>query len=138
MGSETTHSRVAGASRKGTKTRDLMAAIAATDRTFTREGDRWRGKCLICGGWLAFDLATGHGANIEHIVARAQGGTNDLRNLGLTHPRCNGEKGIHWDARRGRARDPARYAALVERLLAERQLRWREPDPDTPALAPTP
>ena len=109
------------------KSVDFLNRIAATDGTFTRAGGTWTGKCLICNGWVNFDAQTGFGANVEHIVPRTLGGTNDLRNLGITHPRCNGEKGRHWDARH-RQRDPARYAALVERLLAERHARWRDPD----------
>jgi 5-methylcytosine-specific restriction endonuclease McrA len=109
------------------KTADWMARIAATDRTFRHEGDRWIGKCLICNGPLAFDAGTGLGANIEHIVPRTQGGTNDLLNLGITHPRCNGEKGVHWDTPHRHRANPARYAEIVERLLAERRRRWREP-----------
>src|SRR5689334_2888473 len=109
------------------KTADWMDRIAATDRTFRREGRRWIGKCLICNGPLAFDAGTGLGANIEHIVPRTQGGTNDLLNLGITHPRCNGEKGRHWDAKH-RTADPARYEELVTRLLAERRRRQRDPD----------
>lgn len=104
--------------------RELMEKIAATDRTFQREGSRWTGKCLICGGWLTFEARTGHGANVEHIVPRSRGGTNDLLNLGLTHPGCNHEKGARWDARR-RA-DPERYRAIVDRLLTERRRRWRD------------
>ena len=109
-------------------TRDMMQRIAETDRTFVREGDRWMGKCLICGGRLAFDARNGIGANIEHIVPRSAGGTNDLLNLGLTHPHCNGEKGVHWDAHRRRRADPARYQALLARILAERRQRWRAPE----------
>jgi hypothetical protein len=59
-------------------------------------------------------------------VPRTLGGTNDLLNLGITHPRCNGEKGRHWDAKR-RPADPARYQEIVNRLLAERRHRWRAP-----------
>ena len=104
----------------------LMSDIAATDDTFTLDGGRWHGKCLICNGWLSFDARTGFGANIEHIVPRSLGGDNALPNLGLTHPRCNGEKGRRWDPKRRHRADSARYHALVESLLARRQERWRE------------
>ena len=107
-------------------TPQLMAAIAATDRTFRREEGRWRGKCLICNGWLSFDARTGFGANIEHIVPRSLGGGNDLPNLGLTHPGCNGEKGRNWDPKRKHRADPARYRALIQHLLARRRDRWRD------------
>ena len=99
--------------------------IAATDATFTLADGVWTGKCLICNGWISFHAGTGFGANVEHIVPRSRGGGNDLRNMGITHPHCNGEKGRRWDARR--RRDPERYQALVQRLLDERRRRWREP-----------
>lgn len=105
----------------------LMNRIAETDATFQRMGRDWAGKCLICGGPVRFDAQTGVGATIEHIVPRTLGGGNDLRNLGITHARCNGEKGRHWDAGRGRRTDPDRYRSIVERLRDERARRWREP-----------
>jgi 5-methylcytosine-specific restriction endonuclease McrA len=104
----------------------VLNQIAATDATFTLAAGVWTGKCLICNGWISFAAGTGFGANVEHIVPRSRGGGNDLLNLGITHPHCNGEKGRRWDARR--RRDPAHYQALVQRLLAERRRRWREPD----------
>ncbi len=111
------------------KSVDLLNRIAATDTTFARVGDIWTGKCLICQGWVSFDAGSGFGANVEHIVPRTLGGTNDLLNLGITHPRCNGEKGRHWDAKH-RTADPARYEELVTRLLTERRRRWRTaPEP---------
>lgn len=110
------------------RSRDLLEQIAATDRTFQRAGDRWIGKCLICGGRLAFAAASGEGATVEHILPRSKGGDNDLRNLGIAHPGCNHEKGVHWDARKGRRLDPARYDAILTRLRTERARRWREPE----------
>jgi 5-methylcytosine-specific restriction endonuclease McrA len=110
-----------------------MALIAASDRTFTRADGRWTGKCLICNGRLGFDERDGEGADIEHIIPRSAGGTSDLHNLALTHPRCNREKGRNWDAPRQRRARPDRYAALIERLQAERARRWREPD--APSIA---
>jgi hypothetical protein len=107
--------------------RALLDAIAGSDRTFTWLGGRWRGKCLICNGWLSFDPRDGEGVNVEHIVPRVRGGATELANLALTHPRCNGEKGRRWDNSR-RPERAAAYAALIERLQAERRARWREPD----------
>jgi 5-methylcytosine-specific restriction endonuclease McrA len=108
-------------------TASLMNRIAATDATFALREGHWVGKCLICGGALRFEARTGDGANIEHIVPRVLGGTNDLLNLGITHPACNGEKGRHWDSGKRRRGDPERYWAIVERLREERARRWREP-----------
>ncbi len=109
---------------------ELLNRIAETDATFTRQGSYWVGRCLICGAPLRFDARTGEGASVEHITARSLGGTNDLLNLGITHARCNHEKGRNWDPKqRHRAsRDrQARYDEIVARLHAERLRRWREP-----------
>lgn len=105
---------------------DLMKRIAATDSTFVRREALWAGRCLICGGPVCIDATTGDGATIEHIVPRSLGGTNDLRNLGIAHLRCNGEKGRHWDSRRRHRAQPERYETLLQRLTAERSRRWRE------------
>ena len=109
-------------------TTTLMNQIAATDTTFTRQADCWVGRCLICNGPVRFDAQTGQGANIEHILPRSMGGTNDLRNLGVTHARCNSEKGRRWDPKRRHRANPERYADLLARLQAERLRRWREAD----------
>lgn len=113
------------------RTARQMGRIAATDTTFTFHDGEWQGKCLICGGPLRFDAETGEGANIEHILPRTLGGDNDLCNLGITHPRCNGEKGRNWDSGRRRRGQPERYRLLVGRLLAERARRWRPPGDDS-------
>jgi 5-methylcytosine-specific restriction endonuclease McrA len=115
-------------SARGRRSLELMQRVAKSDTTFMRTGTRWIGKCLICNGWLSFDLRDGIGANLEHIVPRTAGGSSDLANLALTHPQCNGEKGRHWDnARRRRGRD-AEYEALLARLQERRRARWREPE----------
>lgn len=105
---------------------DLIHRIAETDSTFRLVDGDWIGKCLICNGPLRFDARSGGGATVEHIVPRREGGTNDLLNLGLAHPRCNYEKGVRWDEpkrRRGRQKE---YEALVTRLLTTRRARWRD------------
>lgn len=111
----------------------MLNDIAATDRTFRLVGEEWIGKCLICRAPLRFDATTGEGVTIEHIVPRSGGGDNDLLNLGLAHPACNWEKGRNWDSRKANRRRaaPQKYTALVERLLAERKQRWREPQADS-------
>ena len=108
--------------------------IAATDVTFSLADGFWVGKCLICGGRLRFNAHSGFGATIEHILPRSLGGSSDLLNMGLTHPQCNNEKGHHWDPKRRHRHAPDIYHALVERLLTERQRRWRQPNalPDEP------
>lgn len=105
----------------------LLEAIARTDATFVQHDGRWTGKCLICGGRLSFDPRQPAGVSIEHIVAQTLGGTNDLPNLALAHPSCNGEKGRNWDNRRRRRGRSEEYARLVERLQQERARRWRDP-----------
>jgi 5-methylcytosine-specific restriction endonuclease McrA len=104
----------------------LLNAIAATDSTFRRAGRDWIGRCLICNGPLRFDAETGAGATVEHIVPRGRGGGSDLRNLGVAHSRCNGEKGIHWDGGRRGRRQPDRYEILIAAYLARRGERWRD------------
>lgn len=113
----------------------LKEQIARTDSTFERAESTWIGKCLICNGRLSFDARSGYGANVEHIMPRTEGGDNDLRNLGLTHPHCNGEKGRNWDNRKKRA-DAARYKALVRGFLDRRAERWRDPLPDADVSQP--
>lgn len=103
----------------------LMNHIAETDTTFTLHGQDWIGKCLICRGPLRFDAYSGEGADIEHILPRSLGGTHDLHNLGITHRSCNGEKGRRWDGHRRRHTERERYQALIDRLRAERERRWR-------------
>ena len=105
---------------------DLMRRVAETDATFVLKDGLWVGRCLICGGPLCFDARTGDGATIEHILPRSLGGTNDLRNLGVAHMRCNNEKGRRWDPRRRHLARQDRYAALLQHLLTERERRWPE------------
>jgi 5-methylcytosine-specific restriction endonuclease McrA len=105
---------------------DLITAVAQTDSTYRLVDGEWIGKCLICNGPLRFDARTGGGATLEHILPRSAGGSDTLLNLGLTHAKCNYEKGVHWDEpkrRRGRHKE---YEALVTRLLTRRRARWRE------------
>jgi 5-methylcytosine-specific restriction endonuclease McrA len=114
--------------RKSDNTVETMRQIAQTDKTFEQLDGQWVGKCLICNGRLTFREADGYGANIEHIFPRVMGGTDDLQNLALTHPNCNGEKGRNWDSpkRRGTLDRQDAYRQLVERMQARRLERWRE------------
>jgi 5-methylcytosine-specific restriction endonuclease McrA len=109
---------------------DLMRRVAETDSTFALNGEVWVGRCLICGGPVCFDGRTGDGATIEHIHPRSLGGTNDLKNLGIAHMRCNNVKGRHWDPRRRHDTKQDRYATLLQRLQTERERRWREGSAD--------
>ena len=105
---------------------EKLARVAETDRTFTRRGDDWVGKCLICNGPIAFDARTGEGATLEHIRARHRGGTDQADNLGIAHSRCNGEKGRRWDPKR--RRPGTDYDNFIARLLERRRQRQREPE----------
>ncbi len=113
---------------KSESTIAIMRRIARSDRTFSLLEGQWMGKCLICNGRLSFRDWDGFGANIEHILPRVAGGDNELSNLALTHPTCNGEKGRQWDAPK-KHRHPIRqtaYRQLVDRLQARRVERWRQ------------
>lgn len=111
------------------RTRRLLLAVAATDATFAvttwRAVRVWEGKCLHCRRRhrLRLDGAPLTEATLEHITPRHHGGTDALRNLGIACARCNHGKGVRHDRRR--ADDPA-LRALVDRLQAERDARWRD------------
>jgi 5-methylcytosine-specific restriction endonuclease McrA len=105
--------------------------IVTTDSTFERVEYRgrevWLGKCLHCNAHLmvALDGEPISRATLEHILPRSQGGTDSPENLALACARCNHQKGRRQDL--AYATDP-RARELVERLLAKRQQRWRDPD----------
>jgi 5-methylcytosine-specific restriction endonuclease McrA len=107
-----------------------MLAIARTDSTFEEvelDGRRaLRGKCLHCNAPLVIrdDGEPVSRVTIEHIVPRTAGGTDELGNLGLACPSCNHGKGVRHDKR---ALSNARSLEVVDRLLARRRKRWREP-----------
>ncbi|SIT36032.1 HNH endonuclease (fragment) [Paraburkholderia piptadeniae] len=48
--------------------------------------EKWGRQCIYCD-------ATNRPLQIEHVMARARGGTNRIGNLGLACPDCNQEKG---------------------------------------------
>jgi 5-methylcytosine-specific restriction endonuclease McrA len=115
-----------------TAKRRRILEIIATDATFERSEFRghevWIGKCLHCNTHLIVDLKGEpvSRATIEHIVPQAHGGTEELENLGLACARCNHGKGRRHDHRYHK---DARAQELVQRLLARRRERWREPEP---------
>ena len=104
--------------------------IIATDATFERSEFRghevWIGKCLHCNTHLIVGLSGEpvSRATIEHIVPQALGGTDALENLALACARCNQGKGKRHDPHYHR---DARAQELVQRLLARRRARWRDP-----------
>jgi 5-methylcytosine-specific restriction endonuclease McrA len=113
-----------------TAKRRRILGIIATDRTFERTEHRgreaWLGKCLHCNGHLlvGLDGEPISRATIEHIVPQTAGGTDVLTNLALACARCNQGKSRH-DVKYHR---DARARELVERLMARRRERWRDPD----------
>lgn len=117
-----TRERVATSMRNARR----LVSVARTDRTFSLQRGLWVGKCLICNGPIAFDAKTGEGGTLEHIVARTRGGNDDLLNLAVVHARCNAEKGMRWDPRRGRSEQE--YAEYVARLSARRRTRFVPPE----------
>jgi 5-methylcytosine-specific restriction endonuclease McrA len=110
--------------------RRTILAIVETDATFeqlsVRGQEVWQGKCLHCGGHLliALDGEPISRATIEHIVPRTAGGGDELGNLALACARCNQGKGKRHDHR---FKSDPRARELVDRLLARRRERWREP-----------
>jgi hypothetical protein len=100
--------------------------IVSTDSTYRlregRFGTVWEGKCLFCNRKLSVGLSGETRATVEHILARNHGGTNDPHNTALACGSCNGEKGRNHDNQKQPDMD------YVNRLLAKRQERWRDPD----------
>jgi len=91
--------------------RELLAALDAADRPivpaaefgpngreFVRLNDpafrRWiyardGGRCALCGQPVAFEAM-----HVDHVRPRLEGGTDDVDNLRVTHPRCNLVRGV--------------------------------------------
>ena len=51
--------------------------------------------CYLCGQGLIWDDPW----EIEHVIPRSRGGTDDLNNLGLAHRSCNRVKGANLISR---------------------------------------
>lgn len=113
--------------------RRKILGIIETDNTFERADhqgrEAWLGKCLHCNThlWIGLDGEPISRATIEHILPKTAGGSEAMTNLGLACARCNQGKGTRHDARYHR---DARARELVERLLARRLARWRNPETD--------
>ncbi|HTE50785.1 MAG TPA: HNH endonuclease signature motif containing protein [Kofleriaceae bacterium] len=110
--------------------RKQILTIVATDSTFERVTfrgqDAWQGACIQCQRRLLVDQ---HGepigpATVEHIIARQQGGNDDLLNLALACARCNHQKGYRLDDRR--PDDPV-LRRVTSALIERRRARWRDP-----------
>lgn len=108
-----------------------ILAIVQTDATFERAEHRgrevWAGRCIHCNAHLVVSLEGEpiSEATIEHIVPRTHGGTDELRNLALACARCNHQKGRRHDVKR---RGDLKLEAMIARLRARRDERWRNPE----------
>lgn len=107
---------------------DIVLTDTSFERTTTREGDAWVGRCIHCNRKLTVELdgSASRDVTIEHLVPQSAGGTDELTNLAVACARCNHHKGRTHD-RRG-LRD-ARAAEVIDALLHKRRARWRPPPP---------
>lgn len=74
-----------------------------------RDGDA----CRRCGEAIDFDLSglLPLGPTLGHVVPAAAGGSDELRNLGLEHRRCNLAAGARRDPPRAWIAKPLDYSA---------------------------
>lgn len=49
--------------------------------------------CHLCGEWINTELTGNYGPSVDHIIARSNGGTDDLPNLKPAHTLCNSIRG---------------------------------------------
>ena len=102
--------------------------MAESDRTFERKESRgevvFEGRCIHCRRKLALHLdgTPVNDATLEHIVPKNHGGTDELENLAIACARCNSEKGLRHDHKRG---DDAKLNEVIATLQARRRERMR-------------
>lgn len=70
--------------------------------------------CALCGEPVDKALSGRHrdGPTVDHVLPRAQGGTNSRANLRLAHLRCNSAR--PGQERPRRKRPPARHPGLID------------------------
>ena len=92
--------------------------LTRIERIRLRDGDR----CWLCNGKLDFEAApnSSKSPTVEHLTAKANGGTNALENLVLTHPGCNKQLGAR--AVEDKLRMRAKYRVSRERAKAAREV----------------
>lgn len=112
-----------------------LLEIARSDRTFRQatlpgrgeapDRPAWKGRCFYCDTplWLLADGTPVTDVTVEHVVPRAHGGGDDLRNLALACSRCNQQKGRRIDAR---PRTDLRAREVIAAAVARRAERWRD------------
>jgi hypothetical protein len=94
------------------------AKITKVERLRARDGDR----CWLCEGMLDFGAIPNSkkAPTIEHVEARANGGTDALENLALCHPGCN--KHLANKPKDEKLRIRAKWAASRQRTAAARKV----------------
>lgn len=104
---------------------DVVRTDSTFERTPTRDGEAWVGRCIHCNRKLTVGLdgRASRDVTIEHLVPRSAGGTDDLHNLAVACARCNHQKGRTHDQR---GLKDARAAEVIEKLLEKRRARWRD------------
>jgi 5-methylcytosine-specific restriction endonuclease McrA len=115
------------------KRRELVKQIVYSDSTFEPKVDKygttvWVGKCIHCNKKIAVVDDSWLGWTIEHIIPKCAGGTDDIRNLALSHGTCNNKKGIDHDKHAGKG---GRADDVISSLQAKRLSRWRDEPPVT-------
>ncbi len=50
-------------------------------------------RCCWCGRHTTDERGRGHSATVEHVVPKAEGGSDDMDNLVMACMRCNNERG---------------------------------------------
>jgi len=101
-------------------------AVVISDNTFEKVEYRgnliWQGKCIFCNKKLSVKLdgTLIKPATIEHILPKAQGGTNSDWNLAIACRRCNGEKGVRHDSKK----NSKRSKEVIDKLLRKRLARY--------------
>jgi hypothetical protein len=92
------------------------AKITRIERLRARDGDR----CWLCQGMLDFEAVPNSkkAPTIEHLEARANGGTDAIENLALCHPGCN--KHLANKPKDEKLRIRAKWAASRQRTAAAR------------------
>ena len=70
----------------------LKISMNVWRRTRVAEAQNW--KCCWCGCKTTLDKDKRNSVTVEHVVPRAEGGTNSLENLALACYACNNNRGI--------------------------------------------
>ena len=88
-----------------------MQRYPARSQTVTRLLRNQQGKCAFCGLYFTSSAVM----EVDHVVPRAQGGTDSYDNRQLLHRHCHDTKSAHD---RGRAAEEP-YEAKVSRTVLE-------------------